>query len=401
MRERWKIKVEKTISILKVSLKNIVSNKLRSALTMLGLIIGIISVILLVGIGTGATTDVTSSVQSLGTGTLTITVDSDSDTSLEYDNLDNFLMVSNVEKVAPYKTVSGTVSYGTTTSRGSQILATTPDYLSIMNLTISDGRLLSNIDLKNTSKVCMLGTDIASTLFEDVDTKDIVGKQIKIDGDKYTVIGVLTSAGSSMGNNVDSTLIIPFTTAKYLNGDTTINSLYVKVENEDLIDSTITSLENYIENILGISSDYFSVSSQSSMLDTMSDISNTLSLLLGGIASISLIVGGIGVMNVMLVSVTERTKEIGIRKALGAKRRDILMQFLIESLILCMLGGTIGVLLGTGIGSLLQLFEFSFSASGGIVIVSFLSCAIIGIAFGIFPAYKASKLNPIEALRTD
>jgi putative ABC transport system permease protein len=340
-------------------------------------------------------------VQSLGTGTLTITVDSDSDTSLEYENLDNFLMIPNVEKVAPYKTVSGTVSYGTTTSRGSQILATTPDYLSVMNLTISDGRLLSNIDLKNTSKVCMLGTDIASTLFEDIDTKDIVGKQIKIDGDKYTVIGILTSAGSSMGNNVDSTLIIPFTTAKYLNGDTTINSLYVKVENEDLIDSTITSLENYIENILGISSDYFSVSSQSSMLDTMSDISNTLSLLLGGIASISLIVGGIGVMNVMLVSVTERTKEIGIRKALGAKRRDILMQFLIESLILCMLGGTIGVVLGTGIGSLLQLFGFSFSASGGIVLISFLSCAFIGIAFGIFPAYKAAKLNPIEALRTD
>jgi putative ABC transport system permease protein len=384
-----------------VSLKNIVSNKLRSSLTMLGLIIGIISVILLVGIGTGATSNVTSSVQSLGTGTLTITIDSDADVALEYDELDNFLKIPNVEAVAPYKTVSGTVSYESTTSRGSQILATTPDYLNVMNLTISDGRLLSNIDLKNTSKVCLLGTDIASTLFDDTATKDIVGKQIKIDGDKYTVVGILTSAGSSMGNNVDSTLIIPFTTAKYLNGDTSINSLYAKVQNEDLIDATITQLETYLENTLGISTDYFSVSSQSSMLDTMSDISDTLSLLLGGIASISLIVGGIGVMNVMLVSVTERTKEIGIRKALGAKRRDILMQFLIESLILCMLGGTIGVVLGMGIGSLLQIFGFSFSASNGIITISFLSSAIIGIAFGIFPAYKASKLNPIEALRTD
>jgi putative ABC transport system permease protein len=393
--------VEKTISILKVSLKNIVSNKLRSALTMLGLIIGIISVILLVGIGTGATSDVTSSVQSLGTGTLTITIDSDSDTSLEYEELDNFLKLPNVEMVSPYKTVSGTVSYETTTSRGAQILATTPNYLSVMNLTISDGRLLSNIDLKNTSKVCLLGTDIVETLFGTLDTEDVVGKQIKIDGDKYTVIGVLTSAGNSMGNNVDSTLIIPFTTAKYLNGDTTINSLYVKVENEDLIDSTISTLENYLEKTLSISSDYFSVSSQSSMLDTMTDISDTLSLLLGGIASISLIVGGIGVMNVMLVSVTERTKEIGIRKALGAKRKDILIQFLIESLILCMLGGIIGVLLGTGIGSLLKIFGFNFSASGGIITISFLSSAIIGIAFGIFPAYKASKLNPIDALRTD
>lgn len=393
--------MEKTISILKVSLKNIVSNKLRSSLTMLGLIIGIISVILLVGIGTGATSNVTSSVQSLGTGTLTINVDSDSDTSLEYEDLDEFFNIPNIEMYAPYKTVSGTVSYGTTTSRGSQILATTPNYLSVMNLTISDGRLLSNIDLKNTSKVCLLGTDIADTLFEDVDTKDIVGKQIKIDGDKYTVVGVLTSAGSSMGNNVDSTLIIPFTTAKYLNGDTTINSLYVKVENEDLIDNTISLLENYLEKSKGISSDYFSVSSQSSMLDTMSDISNTLSLLLGGIASISLIVGGIGVMNVMLVSVTERTKEIGIRKALGAKRRDILIQFLTESLVLCMFGGTIGVLLGMGIGNLLQIFGFNFVASGKIVIISFLSSAIIGLVFGIFPAYKASKLNPIDALRTE
>lgn len=393
--------MEKTLSILKVALKNIASNKLRSALTILGLIIGIISVILLVGIGTGATTDVTSSVQSLGTGTLTVTIDSDSDTSLEYEQIDELLKLSNVEMAAPYKTVSGTINYGDTTSRGGSILATTPEYLSIMNLTISDGRLLSNIDIKNTSKVCLIGTDIADTLFENQKTEDIVGKQIKIDGDKYTVVGVLTTAGSSMGNNIDSTLIIPFTTAKYLNGDTSINSLYVKVENEDLIDVTISLIENYLENKLSISSDYYSVSSQSSMIDTMSDISNTLSLLLGGIASISLIVGGIGVMNVMLVSVTERTKEIGIRKALGAKRRDILVQFLIESLILCILGGIIGVLLGVGIGSILQIFGLSFSASQGIIALSFLSSAVIGLEFGIFPAYKASKLNPIDALRTE
>ena len=393
--------MEKTKSIIKVSIKNIISNKLRSGLTMLGLIIGIISVILLVGIGSGANRDVTSKVKSLGTGTLTVTINSNSDASLEYSQIDEILKISNVDAVAPYKNVSGTVSRGTTTSKRASILATTPQYMSIMNLTISDGRLLSSIDLNNYSKICLVGSDLAESLFENTKTKDIVGQSLKIEGDNYTVVGVLTSAGSSMGNNVDTTLIIPFTTAKYLKGDTSINNLYVKVADENYIEQTTTLIENYISNTLSIDDDYFSVTSQDNMLETMSSISDTLSLLLGGIAGISLVVGGIGVMNVMLVSVTERTKEIGIRKALGAKRKDILGQFLVESLILCILGGTIGVGLGLGIGKILQTFGFNFSATSTVVIISFASSALIGIAFGIFPAYKASKLNPIDALRTD
>ena len=220
--------MDKTISIIKVAIKNILSNKLRSALTMLGLVIGIISVILLVGIGNGATTNVTSEVQSLGTKTLTVSINSSSDTTLEYEQIDEFLKISNVEEVAPYKTVSGTVSKENVTSKRAKILATTPNYLNIMNLTISDGRVLSNIDLKNNSKICLIGYDLTSTLFEDNKTKDIVGQKIKIEGDDYTVVGVLTSAGSLMGNNIDSTLIIPFTTAKYLKSDTSINDVYVK-----------------------------------------------------------------------------------------------------------------------------------------------------------------------------
>lgn len=393
--------MDKTKSIIKVSIKNIISNKLRSSLTMLGLIIGIISVILLVGIGNGATTNVKSKVKSLGTGTLTVTINSNSDSTLEYSQMDEILQISNVEAVAPYKNVSGTVNKGTVTSKRATILATTPQYMNIMNLTISDGRLLSNIDLNNYSKICLIGSDLAESLFENSKTKDIIGQSIKIEGDNYTVVGVLTSAGSTMGNNIDTTLIIPFTTAKYLKGDTSISNLYIKVANENYIDETTTLIEIYISNTLSISEDYFSVSSQDNMLDTMSSVSNTLSLLLGGISGISLIVGGIGVMNVMLVSVTERTKEIGIRKALGAKRRDILIQFLGESLMLCILGGTIGVTLGLIIGKILQIFGFDFSATSTVVIISFASSAVIGIAFGIFPAYKASKLNPIEALRTE
>lgn len=277
------------------------------------------------------------------------------------------------------------------------IIATTNGYMDITNLTISSGRVISKIDLENNSKVCLLGNDMAETLFN---LSNPVGQSIKIDGDNYTVIGVLTAVGSSMGSNVDDMIIIPFTTAKYLGSDTSINDLYIKISDENKADSTEILIEEYIESNLGITTDYFSVSSQDSMLDTIDNINNTLSLLLGGIASISLIVGGIGVMNVMLVSVTERTKEIGIRKALGAKRIDILMQFFIEALVLCMLGGLVGIAVGLAGGTILGKMGYTFIPSIGIVSVAFLSSVLIGTIFGIFPANKASKLNQIDALHT-
>ena len=392
--------MNKFISIFKDAIKNIISNKLRSSLTALGLIIGITSVILLVGIGEGATSNVSSNVKSLGTGTLTVSITSE-DSSLDYSQVEDIQGLSNVESVAPYKTISATVSKGTTTSNRARVLATTPDYLTVMNLGINAGRKISDIDIDNSSKVCLLGSSLASSLFENSKNKDIVGKTINLNGDRYTVVGVLAKVGSTMGTNVDNMLIIPFTTAKYLKGDTTVSTLYVKVENENLIDRTTSVISSYLERTLNITSDDYTVSSQDSMRETAQTIKNTLSLLLGGIAGISLIVGGIGVMNVMLVSVTERTKEIGIRKALGAKRKDILVQFLIEALILCMLGGIIGVALGIIIGLILQTFGFNFEISSVIIAISFASSLFIGIVFGIFPAYKASKLNPIDALRSE
>lgn len=388
----------KILEVIKVAFSNILSNKLRSGLTMLGLIIGVASVIILVGIGNGATSQVQSQVQSLGTDILTATVTS-TDTSFEYDQIDDMLNLNNVEAVAPYKTISSTsVSRGTTSTSKSSIIATNDSYLNVTNITIEKGRTLSSIDIENKSKICIIGYTMAETLFG---VTDPIGETIKINGDNYTVIGVLTQQGTSMGTNVDNEIIVPITVAKYLGSDTTINNLYVKVSNENYIDSTITTIENYIRDTLEISSSYYSVSSQDSMLSTMENINNTLSLLLGGIASISLIVGGIGVMNVMLVSVSERTKEIGIRKSLGAKRGDILLQFLIESLVLSLIGGIIGIILGLVIGNIVNSLGYTFTGDAGTILLSFSSSAAIGLIFGIFPSYRAAKLNPIEALRTE
>jgi len=387
----------KILGIIKVAFKNIVSNKLRSALTMLGLIIGIASVIVLVGIAKGSTSQVQSSVQSLGTDILTVSINS-SDYSLDYSNMNDISKLDNVASVAPYKNVSATVNREATSTSSANIIATNNNYLDVTNTKISKGRKISIVDIDNKSKVCILGSNIASTLFN---LAEPVGQTIKLNGDNYTVIGVLEAKGTSMGMNYDNLVLIPFSTAEYLGSDTTVNTLYVKVADESNISVTQTLIENYIRSTLQISTDYYSVSTQSSMLSAMSNISNTLTLLLGGIAGISLVVGGIGVMNVMLVSVTERTKEIGIRKSLGARKRDILFQFLIEALVLSLLGGILGIVIGIIIGNVVEKFGYSFAYTSSIIIISFASSACIGLIFGILPAYRAARLSPIEALREE
>lgn len=387
----------KISNLFNISLFNIKNNKMRSILTMLGLVVGISSVIVLVGIASGASSDVNNQVAGLGTNILTLKI-SDSDYSFKYEDLDSLLDINNVDSYSPYKSVSSSVSRNNTTSSNTSIIASDQNYLDVTGYKLSSGRKISIIDIENKSKVCIIGSDTAETFFS---LADPLGETIKIDGDKYTVIGVLEESGGTIGSNIDSAVIIPLTTANYLGVDTSINNIYIKVNDESIIDYTISNIENFVRQTLQISTDYFSVTSQSSILDAMEEINDTFVILLGGIASISLIVGGIGVMNVMLVSVSERTKEIGIRKSLGAKRIDILLQFLIEALILCLLGGLFGIIFGLIIGYASTIFDFTFTYSNNVILLSVTVSLLIGLFFGIFPAYKASSLNPIDALRSE
>lgn len=384
------------VRTIKLAFKNIRSSKLRSALTMLGLIIGISSVIVLVGIGTGSTQNVTSQVSSLGTNVLTVRINTED--KLKYDRVGDINKLSGVESVAPYTSVNGNVSSGTTTAGMVSVLGVDENYLEIRSYKLSYGRGISFIDLDNKNKVCVIGSELSQTFFG---YSSPVGKTIKIAGDNYTVIGELESQGSSMGTNADNMVLMPITTSKYITGTDDITSLYIKAADENNVSLAQLSIENYLKSNLNASSDDIEVSTQQSMLDSLSSIQNTLTLLLGGIASISLIVGGIGVMNVMLVSVTERTKEIGIRKSLGATKGNILIQFLIEALVLSLLGGFIGIAAGLGLGKSAGLLGFNFAYSFNVVSISFGFAVLVGLIFGIFPAYRASRLNPIIALRQD
>lgn len=380
---------------IKLAWKNITSNGLRSALTILGLVIGVASVIILVGIGNGAAYSVRSQVASLGTDIITVDI-SDSDSALTYDATAELTEIDGVSEVSPYQMLSATLSSGGSSSARASVVGTGAAFTDMMGYDIKYGRALSRIDIDNCSKVVIVGSDVAEEFWGMIDP---CGDTIRIDGDSYTVIGVLDSVGSSMGNNIDEAAVIPITTAKYLGVSTSISDIYVRADSGADAGTTAENIEEYLTGTLGISEDDVSVTTQAMMLEAMEDINNTLSLLLGGIAGISLLVGGIGVMNVMLVSVTERTREIGIRKSLGAKKKDILFQFLMESMVLSIFGGLIGIIVGFAGGEAATLFGASFAPGMGMVILSVAVSIAVGLIFGIFPSYRAAGLKPVEALR--
>lgn len=381
--------------ILKLSLKAIINNKMRSFLTMLGIIIGVMAVVILVSITQGATTGITDSISSMGSQQISASI-TDEDASVSAEQVESLTAYSSISAVAPVITESKTVKKNSNKGNYS-IVGVTPSYFTVLDIDIQRGRKIAESDDEWSTKVCVIGTDVATDLFG---TWDAVDGTVIIGDSVYKVIGVLEEQGSSMSGSDDKKILIPYSTASKMTGQKTVNSFYIKASSEDYVDTAISLVKSFLLQLTR-DEDAYEVRNQSGVLDTMSEVKNTMSLLLAGIAAISLLVGGIGIMNIMLVSVSESTREIGIRKAVGAKRRHIMTQFLCEACILSVLGGLIGLLISFGAVELYKLIaSANVSMNWGVGFAAIAFCAVIGVLFGGYPAAKASRLQPIDALHT-
>jgi len=409
------------LETLRTSLRSILANKMRSSLTVLGIIIGVAAVISLMSIGRGSQSAITANIESLGTNLLFVrsgaaTVSGvrqaqGSMTSLTLDDAEALadpLLAPAVKAVAPQVQTFAQVVAGRQNAF-TQVLGVTPEYESVRNFPVAEGRFITDTDVKNRSLVVVLGSSVAETLYGDTSA---IGQSIKISGRQFKVIGVLESKGSTGFGSSDDVIIAPVTTVqtrlysqRTTSGSESVQTINVQVtsaKNTDAAIEQITAILRERHKITG--EDDFTISSQQETIDTLKESTQVWVLFLGAIAGISLLVGGIGIMNIMLVSVTERTREIGIRKAIGAKKRDILLQFLVESAVLSLVGGGIGVLIGWGVSTLVSGINLGGTAittvmSADILILAVSVSAAIGIIFGIYPAYRAARLNPIEALR--
>ncbi|AGA56986.1 ABC-type antimicrobial peptide transport system, permease component [Thermobacillus composti KWC4] len=382
---------------LKMAFKSILGNKLRSVLTMLGVIIGVGSVIALVGIGQGARRQIEEQVQSLGTNLLTVNILGRGVTStLAYEEAVQFAGIEGVEYAAPYNSNNATLKYGTA-GAGVNVVGTNADYFPLRGYELAAGRFITQIDLDFHQKVAVLGSATAEELFG---SENPVGAYVRINGVRYKVVGLLAEKGSSALGSNDELAVIPLTTAERMFRSKGVRSVYIQAESMDALDAVQAEVEARLAKIFRNGDDAYRVFNQADMLETAASVSGTLSLALGGIAGISLLVGGIGIMNIMLVSVTERTREIGIRKAIGAKKRDILMQFLIESVTISALGGLLGVGLGLAAGrAVSSLVKIDVVHSVDMIALSMGFSILIGVVFGMYPANKAANLKPIDALR--
>jgi putative ABC transport system permease protein len=404
-----------------MAIRSLFTNKLRSILTMLGIIIGVGSVIALMSIGRGAQSSMISSFNRMGNNVLSV-VPSSGDASsamsgftlttpsLTLDDAKAIETAYGVTAVAPVNENFVQVS-GNNETTFSVLEGCTPTYLTIMNHTVSAGQFITQHDVSARSLVAVLGSDTASELYG---TQNPIGQTLKIKGYRFTVVGTLEAVGGSMmGISLDNLVYVPITTfqsrlfpQRTPSGEDSVQSISVRTLNVDVIPDTTDEIENLLRRRHRIPADEnndFSIVSQQQMVNTINQVMGIFSLFLGSVAGISLLVGGIGIMNIMLVSVTERTREIGIRKAVGAKRRDILVQFLLESGVLSLIGGVIGVAGGSLISYIISQVPISGMkiealVTPDIVILSMGVSLIIGLASGIYPAMRAARLNPIDAL---
>ncbi|PSO83245.1 MAG: ABC transporter permease [Cyanobacteria bacterium QS_7_48_42] len=397
----------------KMASTTLVANKLRSSLTMLGIIIGNASVIAMVGIGQGAQKLAAEQFQSLGPNTLFVVPGSQESRSTSFDQPKTLVLedakaiasrVPTVAEVAPQISATQVITYQGQNSKDS-VIGTTPEYLQVRSFEVAKGRFIRDVDMRRNNQVVVLGSELANELFP---YQNPIGKRLRIKNTSFEIVGVLESKGSFLGNNQDNRAYIPLTTmANQLVGSTSpygteLTFISISAKDKDSIRAAQFQIKNLLRlrhNITG--EDDFDVQSQQDILKIVGRVTGGLTIMLTAIAGISLVVGGIGVMNIMLVSVTERTQEIGLRKAVGAKEQDILTQFLIEAVILSAVGGAFGTLIG--VGSIVLVGIFSPLPAGVSPVAIILAVGVsggIGLSFGVIPARRAAKLDPIVALRS-
>ena len=401
---------------MKMAWHAVVSNKLRSFLTMLGIIIGVVALIVLVSIANGATSSVTDQISSMGSSYLTVTITDDKGNPLRLKELSDFCEPEEVDEVAPVSWTSVTAK--TSYSNGTMTLTgTTGSYADIQGLELFSGRFLKQTDIDNNSYVVVITKDTATELLGRVDA---VGESIKLNGKSFLVVGVLsdstsmtqgaavTSSSDSDDSDSSSSSVqlegyIPFSTMTRLADNVLdVTMFYASGADEDSLEPAENALTELLMERFGQDEDAFSIVDQSEIMEAMSSVTNTMSLMIGGIAAISLLVGGIGIMNIMLVSVTERTREIGIRKAIGAGRETIMLQFLIEALLVSLMGCLAGIGLSwviLKVAAVVMKNSMSFTMDMKVVWLSVAFSVLIGVLFGLYPANKAASKKPIDALR--
>ena len=391
---------------LKMAFSAISSNKMRAFLTMLGIIIGVVAVVVLISLVNGASAKVTSEIENLGTNQLTVMVKDDRGHPLSLNDLETLLENEEFSEIAPVANVNGTAKRGTE-KLSVQAIGTVNAYERIYGVDLAYGRFVQTADVKNSALVAVIDHAMAEEFFGE---SSALGETITINSRIFTVVGVLaedTSMSSSMSSMMTggaSTAYIPYTVASRMAKQPDVTTFYVSSADEEDMTAAENKLNELMLQRFRNDSDAFLIINQSAIMGALGTVTNTMSLLLGGIAAISLLVGGIGIMNIMLVSVTERTREIGIRKAIGAARSSILMQFLIEALMLSLMGCVIGLLISwfiLGVVNAVAGDTVTFTMSLGVISLALGFAVFIGVAFGLYPANKAAKLQPIQALRHD